>query len=408
MTAPAREELLALAAASGHPVVDLTLGVADPVPGLRLPGPGRLPAHGYPPSAGTEELRAAAAGYLRRRFGVDLPRGAVAACAGAKEFISTAVLFLGTRDGERDTDGQRDTVLVPALRYPAYGTGAELAGCRIHQVPLDSEFRLILDAVPAAVVRRARALWVNSPANPTGAVEELAGVVRWGRERRIPVLSDEAYAETTWSRAPVSALQYGTEGVLAVHSLAKRSNAPGLRTGFYAGDPALVARLVTARRAAGLMASAESQALAAALLDDDGHARVQREHNARRMRELAALLDGSGVPVRRPDGGLFLWVRAPGADGSRFAAWAARTCGLVVMPGRAYGLRGQPYVRIAAIRDGAHLTRAFALLAEHLPAFAATSATAPPAPPASPAAPSPTSPPSPSSRPSPPKEHATP
>ncbi|GAA2189700.1 pyridoxal phosphate-dependent aminotransferase [Micromonospora lupini] len=356
---PSREELLDLARGSGSALLDLSLGVpADPPPPTAGGSSGQEPA-GYPPSAGTEELRLAAAGYLRRRFGVALAPDAVAACAGAKEFISTLPLFL--RDAGLVPPG-RDTVLIPRLCYPAYENGARLAGFATYRVPADDDHRMRPDLLPASVRDRALCLWVNSPSNPTGALEPLDTLVDWGRRYGVLVVSDEAYTESTWCGSPRTALAHGVDGVLAVHSLSKRSNSPGLRVGFYAGDPAVVGRLVPCRRAAGLMAGAVAQRSAAYLLGDDEHARVQYERGATRVADLVRLLTANGAAARSPDGGFFVWTAAPDGDGDAWARSLAGRAGIVVMPGGAYGPAGRGHVRFAAVRDIAEITsRAWAL-----------------------------------------------
>src|SRR5690606_35148347 len=127
------------------------------------------------------------------------------------------------------------TVLHPELAYPTYGMGALLAGCR--PVPYRT-----LDDIDPADADRALCLWVNSPANPHGALDDLGAAAAWGRERGIPVLSDECYVEFTWAGGGRgrTVLEHGADGVLAVHSLSKRSNLAGARAGFYAGDAELV------------------------------------------------------------------------------------------------------------------------------------------------------------------------
>jgi acetylornithine/N-succinyldiaminopimelate aminotransferase len=341
-----RDELLALADESGLGRLDLSLGVsADPPPEPLL---AETPGPGYPPSAGIGPLRSAAAGMLRRRYGVGLPLDSVAACAGAKEFISSSPLFL--RAAGAVPEG-RDTVLIPGLCYPAYANGARLAGFSVHRVPLDDDNRIRLDKVPDSVADRAVCLWVNSPSNPTGAVEPLERIADWCRSRRILGLSDEAYADLTWSGRPRTILAAGTDGVLAVHSLSKGYNAPGLRVGIYAGDPALVARLVVERRAAGLMASAAAQAFAARLLSEDGYVNVQRARQERRLTGLVKELAMGGMTLPNPAGGMFVWAPAPGGDGAAFARDLAARAGLVVMPGSEYGPAGRGHVRIAAVHE---------------------------------------------------------
>lgn len=341
-----REELLGLAAGSAWPVLDLSQGVpAEPaprIPAAALPSSAGVVA-AYPPSAGTPELTTAARGYLGRRFGA--PDSTVAACAGAKEFIGSLPLFLRLLRGT-----VRDTVLVPALGYPTYAFGIRMAGLQTYRVPADEAFRMRLDSLPAAVVARAMLLWVNSPSNPTGAVEDLPAVVAWGRAHGVVVGSDEAYAETNWTTEPRSILQSGADGVLAVHSLSKRSNAPGLRVGIYAGDPVLVAGLVRLRREAGLIASAEAQDAAAYLLADDRHAELLRERNRIRVTELTAAVKAHGFVCAAPAGGLYAWVSAPGG-GDALARLAATEAGLVIRPGLDYGPAGSEHVRIAAVRN---------------------------------------------------------
>jgi len=363
MTIPARwdrQTALDRAAVSGYPVLDLSLGVAPdappPVETACSAGP-----TAYPASVGTPELRSACCDYLSRRFGVTVPVTACAACAGAKEFIATLPVML--RD--LGTGGDRDVVLIPSLGYAPYSFGARLAGFRVHRVPVDGEGRMDVAALPADVVSRALCLWVCSPANPTGVLEPLTELADWARAHGILLLSDEAYAETTWSRRPSSVLENGLNGVVAVHSVSKRSNAPGLRAGFYAGDPVLVAALVQLRRSAGLIASESAQATATRLFTDDQHADRQRSRARDRLTGLVNLLNENGLPCRPPDGGLFAWVIAPGGDGLAFAYWAAERTGIVVTPGTEYGPTGHDRVRIAAVRDPEDIAPRVALLSEY-------------------------------------------
>ncbi|MFC0112090.1 pyridoxal phosphate-dependent aminotransferase [Kibdelosporangium aridum] len=347
MTEWTRERAIEIANAAGHVPLDLSLGVpAEPPPTWCRARESRTAA-AYPASRGTLALRIAATGYLLRQYGITISTDAVAASTGSKEFISTAPLFL--RDVLAPTT--RDTVLIPALGYPAYEVGARLAGLRAYRIPTDMNFRLRLDRLPDAVAARALCLWVNSPANPSGIVEALGPVVGWARERGVLVLSDEAYADMTWCDAPRTVLEHGDTGVLAVHSMSKRSNAPGLRVGFYAGDPAIVADLVTRRRAAGFMASADAQAEASMLLDDDAHAQALRLVNERRLRDLLSALAAHDLPCAAPEGGLFAWLATPNGDGVDFARYAAERAGLIVAAGQQYGPAGRRHVRIAANQD---------------------------------------------------------
>jgi aspartate/methionine/tyrosine aminotransferase len=184
---------------------------------------------------------------MERRFAVSVDPGHIAACIGTKEFVGTLPQWLKLRRPERDT------VLYPAVSYPTYEMGAILAGCRAIAVPLNEHGGLDLGAIRAEDVDRALVLWVNSPSNPTGALDDLGAAAAWGRSVGVPVFSDECYAEFTWEGPARSILQHGTQGVVAVHSLSKRSNLAGLRVGAFAGDPELVAYLSEVRKHVGLM-----------------------------------------------------------------------------------------------------------------------------------------------------------
>jgi aspartate/methionine/tyrosine aminotransferase len=195
-------------------------------------------------------------------------------------------------------------------------------------------------------------LWVNSPSNPTGLLTDLERPATWGRERGVPVFSDECYAEFTWDGPPRSILETGSVGVVAVHSLSKRSNLAGVRAGFYAGDEALVTYLLDVRRHAGLMVPGPVQAGAVVALDDDVHVDEQRERYRERLAFLAGVLSGAGLPVAPPAGAFYLWVPVPDryADGWALCDRLADDAGLLVSPGELYGEHGRGHVRVAVVQ----------------------------------------------------------
>jgi succinyldiaminopimelate transaminase len=345
--------------AAGHPggVVDLSVGTpCDPPPQAVVTALGTSGAErGYPASIGSPALREAAVGWMRRRFGVSLDPAQVAACIGTKEFVASAAWFLRLR-----TPG-RDTVLAPALAYPTYAMGARLAGCRLVEVPSAANGALDLSAVSDDDADRALCLWVNSPSNPTGALSDLGACARWGRAREVPVLSDECYAEFTWEGEPATVVQDGDDGVLAVHSLSKRSNLAGVRVGCYAGDGALVEYFGEIRKHAGLMVPGPVQAAAVVAWDDDAHVAEQRERYRLRLARLAEILRGAGLEVSLPAGAFYLWVPVPawadsqGAVEGRPGAWVlttalAEAAGMLVSPGEFYGPQAAGFVRIAAVQ----------------------------------------------------------
>lgn len=342
-----------------HPggVVDLSVGTPcdPPAPSVIEALAGSDSERGYPPSIGTVALREAARGWISRRFDVDVPLADVAACIGTKEFVATLPQWLKLRAPERDT------ILYPAVSYPTYEMGAMLAGCRAVPVPVDEQWRLDLTAIDDADAARALCLWVNSPANPTGALADLAAVAAWGRARGVPVFSDECYAEFTWADRPRTILEHGPDGLVAVHSLSKRSNLAGLRVGFYAGDHDLVAYLKEVRRHVGMLVPGPAQAAGVAALGDDHHVAEQRQRYEGRLRELARVLRSwMGVDVVLPEGGFYLWVEV--GDAWSFAEKLASEGGALVSPGEFYGPQGRRYVRAALVQPDERL----ALVAERL------------------------------------------
>lgn len=334
-------------AAAAHPdgAIDLTVGSPiDPPPAFVAEVLARSgAARAYPPSIGTERFRTAAAGWVQRRFGVALPPEAVAATIGSKELVAGLPQWLRLRRPDRDT------VLHPAIAYPTYAMGARLAGCRSVPVPPRPDGSLDLDAIDPADAARGLCLWSNSPSNPTGALDDLAAAAAWGRAHGVPVASDECYAELTWDGPPRTVLASGLEGVLAVHSLSKRSNLAGLRVGFYAGDPDLVAYLSQLRKHAGFMVPGPAQEVGAAALDDDAHVAAQRDRYRHRLEATVAALREGGLDAHRPGGAFYLWLAAPDGDGLALTRRLARDAGVLVTPGSAYGAHGEGHVRLALV-----------------------------------------------------------
>lgn len=351
--------------------VDCSVGTpCDPPPAavveaLALSGAERS----YPSSIGSPAFREAAADWVARRFRVEIdPDTQVAACIGTKEFVASLPRYLKLREPDRDT------VLYPAVSYPSYAMGAALAGCRAVPVAVDEKFRIDLGSVERSDAERALCLWVNSPGNPAGALDDLGTAAAWGRDNGVPVASDECYAEFTWDGPPRTILEHGTEGVLAVHSLSKRSNMAGVRAGFYAGDSELVHYLRECRKHAGCMVPGPVQAAAVAAWSDQDHVDVQRALYRERLERLAAIvclarrvgrfddarlsLEDVHVPPKLPAGGFYLWVGVPGGDAWASADALARNSGLIVSPGEFYceqpdtsgSLDPRQFIRIAAVQ----------------------------------------------------------
>jgi len=340
------DELRGVADSFDGGVVDLSVGApSDPPPPEASAALSASNAErGYPASIGSPGYREAAMGWLSRRFGVEADDAAVAACVGTKEFVASLPRGLHLRDPGRDT------VLYPAVSYPTYAMGAALAGCRAVAVPVDRRWRLDLAAVDPDDAARALCLWVNTPGNPAGGLEDLAAIARWGRERRVPVFSDECYIEFTWGAdTGASILHHGASGVVAVHSLSKRSNMAGIRAGFFAGDPELVGYLAEVRKHAGMMVPGPAQAAAVAAFNDDAHVDAQRAVYRSRLHRLREILSVYDAEVSLPGGGLYLWAASPDGDGWALARRVAVEIGALVSPGEFYGSAGSGHIRVAAV-----------------------------------------------------------
>lgn len=343
-------------------MVDLSIGTpGDPPPGVVLDALRAATGGvaGYPASAGSAQLREAAARWMQRRFRLDY-RPEVAACVGTKELVAGLPGWL------RLAHPDRDVVLYPAVSYPSYEMGALLARCRPVPVPRLADGRTDLAAIDPEDARSALVLWVNSPSNPTGSLDDLAAAVEWAREHSVLVASDECYADFTWDGEPRSILEHGPRGVLAVHSLSKRSNMAGLRAGFYAGDPDMVQYLSEIRKHAGLMVPGPVQAAAAAALGDEEHVALQRSRYHERIQMLSEALEALGFEAPLPQGAFYIWARWPAgqlpglhaapAQGSpaqrlsgwQLAEWLAQSAGVLVGPGELYG-DDEGHVRIAVV-----------------------------------------------------------
>ena len=332
--------------------VDLSIGTpCDPPPAFVVEALATSDRErGYPPSVGSADLRDAAAGWFRRRLGVDVPAAQVAVCVGTKELVAGIPQWLRLRAPSRDT------VLYPEPSYPTYAMGATLAGCR------SVAYRTLGD-IAEADAERALCLWVNTPGNPTGELFDLEAAAAWGRERGVPVLSDECYVEFTWDGPGRTILSHGNEGVVALHSLSKRSNLAGLRVGFYAGDAELVHYLSEVRKHAGFMVPGPVQAAAAAALGDDAHVDEQRARYLRRLELMRDALRSVSVECELPAGAFYLWARAPHGDAWKLATELAERGGALVSPGDFYGAAGAEHVRVAVVQPDDRLALVAARLA---------------------------------------------
>jgi succinyldiaminopimelate transaminase len=345
----------AAALAEGRRVVDF--GVGDP----REETPEFIrdafrdaiePVSSYPRAAGLPELRAAIRVWVERRFGrlLDADRE-ILPTLGSKELVfSLAQAVL-------DPGGGKDTVLVTAPGYTIPERGARFAGGEVVRLPLTEAngFLPDLDAVDDATWGRAAILWVNYPNNPTGAVAPLGffeEAVERCRRHDVLLASDEAYSELWFGEAPPhGVLQLGDlTNVLAINTLSKRSSMTGYRSGFAAGDPALIEVLKALRPSVGVTPQEIVQRASVAAWHDEMHVEDNRRRYAAKRRVFLEMFGRRGVEVPGSEATFYLWVKVPGNRPS--LEWAVELldrAGVVVAPGSFFGPEGEGYVRMAMV-----------------------------------------------------------
>jgi len=335
-----------LAAEHEGGVIDLSIGTPfDPPPLSVIDALSSSNAErGYPPSIGTPAFREAAAAWLNHIVDTSITEADVRATIGSKEVVAGMPHWLRLRRPDLDT------VLYPAVSYPSYAMGARLANCRAVPVPVDDQWRIDLSAIDPADAARALCLWVNTPGNPAGGMDDLEAAAAWGRANGVPVFSDECYIEFTWEGSPRSILEYGTDGVVAVHSLSKRSNLAGARAGFFAGDADLIHYLGEVRKHAGFMPPGPVQAAAVAAFTDQAHVVEQADRYQRRLGLGIEMLAAIGVEATMPKGGFYLWAPAPNGDAWALTERLAREAGVLVSPGEFYGEQGSGHIRVAVVQ----------------------------------------------------------
>lgn len=338
---------------AGLPVIDFSIGdPREPTPSfiteaLRDSVPD---VSQYPTAAGLLELRSAIAGYVRRRFDVEIdPETQVIPTSGAKEAIfNTPFAFIDREAG--------DGVVYPTPGYPVYERGSLFAGATVFPIELSGDFVLRAEHISDEAWDRSRLVWTCSPHNPAGSVstlEDVAGLYVKAVDADALLLSDECYSdiyeEEVYPDGPMSILQIagdGIPGALSYLSLSKRSGMTGYRSGAIVGDAEAIAALKALRATTGTASPEFVQGAAIAAWSDDDHASERRAIFTEKRRVLRAAFDDLGYEIVASHAGLYLWIRV---DDDMAVTDRLLEEGIVVSPGRFFGPGGEGYIRLALV-----------------------------------------------------------
>ena len=278
----------------------------------------------YPLTAGSSQLKDAIRAWATLNLGAT-GEFDVLPVIGSKEFVALLPTFL-----------QSKTVLYPKIAYPTYLVGALMASAKAIPVEIDAK------SWPTADLA-----WINSPSNPTGQVQsdsEILATINWARNNGSVIASDECYLSFSKEAKSILSLTGGNnEGVLAVHSLSKRSNLAGYRAAFVIGDSKLIDQIRQIRKHAGLIVPLPVQQAMIAALSDNNHAIEQAERYEKRRIKLITALSKAGFTIEHSQAGLYIWC-SKNEDCYKTVDWFANL-GVLVTPGSFYG--SEKFIRIA-------------------------------------------------------------
>ena len=325
----------------------------------------------YPPPNGPPELRAAIADWLARRYGLTAgainPDRQIAVVSGTREALFMAALLVVPRQKNR----RRPVVAMPNPFYQVYAGAGEMADAEVLMLPATAQtgFQPALDAIADDVLARAALVYVNSPANPQGSIaslEALEHALALARRHDFVLAVDECYAEIYTAEPPPGALEAAARmsspgagldcrNLLIFHSLSKRSNVPGLRSGFVAGDADLIARLLRLRRYAGAQVPLPVMHASTELWRDEDHVAASRALYVAKFNAALKILDGA-YGATRPGGAFYLWLDVGDGEAAAVRLW--REAAVRVLPG-AYLARpgpdgdnpGAAFVRCALVHE---------------------------------------------------------
>lgn len=324
---------------------------------------------GYPPTAGSPELRQACTRWMERRYGLQLDAATqVLPVNGSREALFALAQTV-------IDPGRPATAVCPNPFYQIYEGAALLAGAEPYYAPSDParNFAVDWDSVPESVWARTQLMYVCSPGNPTGAVmplEEWKKLFALQDRHGFVIASDECYSEIYFRDEPPlggleAAAKLGRQdfrGLIALTSLSKRSNVPGMRSGFVAGDAALIKQFLLYRTYHGSAMSPIVQAASIAAWDDEAHVVENRDLYRRKFAEVTPLLE-QVLDVRLPDASFYLWAGVRGSD-TAFARDLLAQYNVTVLPGSFLareaggGNPGAGRIRMALVADTAECLEA--------------------------------------------------
>lgn len=329
----------------------------------------------YPDNNGIPPLLDAIAGFLKRRYDLDIPTDQILTLNGTREGLYNAAMALC-----REEKHGRPVVLTPNPFYPVYAVAALSVEAEPIFVPATQATGYLPDfhALPADILDRTAIVYICSPANPQGAVADESywrDLITLAEKHDFIIFADECYSEIYRDTPPPGALQVATqmgadpERVVIFHSLSKRSNLPGLRSGFCAGGPKSIARIRLLRAFAGAPLPGPLQEVAAAAWADETHVEENRALYHRKY-EIADDILGHIDGYQSPQAGFFLWL--PVADGEQAAIQLWQDTGVRVLPG-AYLSRdadgenpGAAYIRVAMVAPTQEMQRGLTLIRDCL------------------------------------------
>jgi len=303
----------------------------------------------YPPASGTPALRRAIAGWIERRYGVELdPEVHILPSNGSKEavyLIHQAVV---------DPGGPRRVVLIPDPAYPVYEIAARFAGGEPRGVPLRPELGFLpdLDALKPDLLSRTALLWINYPNNPTGAVappDFYERALELARAHGFWLASDEAYSEIYFDEPPPGALQHSLENLLVFNTLSKRSAMTGYRSGLIAGDAEMIGLLRKVRPSQGVATPTFVMEAAIEAWSDETHVADQRRIYREKREILLPLLRRKGVTIGGSQATFYLYLRTPRGETSEGFARRLLDEGVAVAPASYFGPSGEGWVRMALV-----------------------------------------------------------